>query len=215
MRLAVGVLGLAFGLALDPACGAPASPGYSAAGLYNQGNAYARAGKPGMAVLNYERARLLAPDDPDIEANLRYVRTSLHLPSESRGWFARALSRGTPAAFAWLGLAGVCFVGIGLLADRRIHRWVRRAALAAGIALAALPVCNGVALWPTLHEAVVIAAGTPVRVAPVPMGDAVLVLPEAAIVRMGTEYEGFVLVHTQTGAAGWVSRASLAPIVPR
>ena len=33
-------------------------------------NSYARAGKPGLAVLNYERAALLAPDDPDINANL-------------------------------------------------------------------------------------------------------------------------------------------------
>ena len=33
--------------------------GYSAAGLYNLGNSYARAGKPGMAILNYERASLL------------------------------------------------------------------------------------------------------------------------------------------------------------
>jgi len=32
--------------------------------LYNLANAYARAGKPGLAVLNYERAKLLEPNDP-------------------------------------------------------------------------------------------------------------------------------------------------------
>ena len=72
----------------------PAEGGYSAAGLYNLGNAYARAGKPGMAVLNYERASLLAPNDPDIEANLRAVREPLHLRSESRNWFERAVVLG-------------------------------------------------------------------------------------------------------------------------
>jgi len=41
--------------------GAKSEEGYSAAGLYNLANSYARAGQPGMAVLNYERARLLAP----------------------------------------------------------------------------------------------------------------------------------------------------------
>src|SRR6202161_2860169 len=51
-------------------------PRYSADGLYNLANSYARAGKPGLAVLNYERAALLAPDDPDINANLAYVRTA-------------------------------------------------------------------------------------------------------------------------------------------
>src|SRR3982074_279247 len=46
----------------------PAQPGYSAPALYNLANAYARAGKPGLAVLNYERAKLLDPSDPDVAA---------------------------------------------------------------------------------------------------------------------------------------------------
>ena len=58
-------------------------PRYSADGLYNLANSYARAGKPGLAVLNYERAALLAPYDPDIAANLEYVRTSAHVDRKS------------------------------------------------------------------------------------------------------------------------------------
>ena len=42
---------------------AQAPSGYSAPALYNRANAYARAGKPGLAVLNYERAKLLEPKD--------------------------------------------------------------------------------------------------------------------------------------------------------
>ena len=67
-----------------------AAAAYSAAGLYNLANAYARAGKPGLAMLNYERARLLAPADPDVEANERHVRDSLHLATESPTRFQRA-----------------------------------------------------------------------------------------------------------------------------
>ena len=66
-------------LAAGQVCAAPTEPGYSADGLYNLANSYARAGKPGLAVLNYERADLLKPNDPDIEANLRYVLGPLHL----------------------------------------------------------------------------------------------------------------------------------------
>ena len=62
----------------------PSQPRYSADGLYNLANSYARAGKPGLAVLNYERAALLAPDDVDINANLEYVRASAHVPTEPR-----------------------------------------------------------------------------------------------------------------------------------
>jgi hypothetical protein len=75
-----------------------AQAGYSAADLYNAANAYARAGKPGMAVLHYERARLLAPNDPDIEANLRLVREPLRLPSESRNALARAVTLASPTS---------------------------------------------------------------------------------------------------------------------
>ena len=61
----------------------------------------------------------------------------------------------------------------------------------------ALTLCNGIALWPTLHDGVVISASTPVRVAPVPMGDPLFVLPEAETVRISAVYEGFVLVQTR------------------
>jgi hypothetical protein len=193
----------------------PAEGGYSAAGLYNLGNAYARAGKPGMAVLNYERASLLAPNDPDIEANLRAVREPLHLRSESRNWFERAVVLASPRMLSWIGLLGLMAVGAGLLAEQLAirHRWTCRAATLCGVALIGLTVCNGLVLWPRLHEAVVIVNATPARVSPAPMGETSFVLPEAETVKMTAQYEDFALVQTRAGRTGWVSRANLAPVV--
>jgi hypothetical protein len=201
-------------------CQAPAESGqsgYSAAGLYNVANSYVRAGKPALAVLNYERASLLAPNDPDIDANLRYVRESLKLPPESRNAFDRAARVASPTVISWLGVMGLTIVGIGLLAGQSIsrYRWLRRAAMLVGVALVGLTVCNAVVLWPKLHAGIVITAATPVRVSPVPMGDALFVLPEAETVRVTAEYEGFLLIRTRAGRMGWVSRANLAPILPR
>jgi hypothetical protein len=189
---------------------------YVAAGLYNAANAYARAGKPGMAVLNYERARLLAPNDPDIEANLRLVRESLRLPSESPHALASAATLASPTLLAWLGVVGLLIVGVSLLAGQIYsrHRIIRRAAMVLGVAMITLPVANGVVLWPRLHEAVVISANAAVRVSPAPMGEPLFVLPEAEIVTMTAEHEGFVLVQTRAGRIGWAARASLAPVVP-
>jgi len=193
----------------------PAEAGYSAAGLYNLANSYARAGKPGLAVLNYERASLLAPNDSDVEANLRYVRDSLRLASPPRNWFDRAVRVASPMVLSWMGVIGLSLLGISLLAGRMVsrHRWLRLAAAAVGLALAGVTVANGVFLWPKLHAGVVITGATPVRAAPVPMGDALFVLPEAETVRMVAEHESFVLVRTRTGRMGWVSRANLAPVV--
>ena len=48
----------------------------SAPALFNRGNALVREGKPGPAILAYERAQQLAPRDPAIAVNLQAVRDS-------------------------------------------------------------------------------------------------------------------------------------------
>jgi hypothetical protein len=169
-----------------------------------------------MAVLNYERASLLVPNDPDIEANLRLVREQLHLPPESRNGLARAVTLARPTLLAWTGVIGLLIVGATLLAGHGHpqRRLVRRTAAVIGSALIGLTVANGVVLWPRLHEAVVIASNTTVRVAPAPMGDPLFVLPEAETVKITAEHEGFLLIQTRTGRTGWVARANLGPVVP-
>jgi hypothetical protein len=217
--------GAAQTLPAQPAAAAQTSPaqtppaqaaGYSAEVLYNRGNSYARAGKPGLAVLNYERASLLAPGDPDIEANLRYVRESVKLPLPSRSWIDRAVSRANPTAAAGLGVLGLVMVGASLLAGRLYSRYslLRHMTSVIGIALIAFTVRQGMLLWPTLHGAVVIKDTAPALVSPVPMGDALFVLPGAETVVITAEREGFFLIRTQSGRTGWVSRANVAPVVP-
>jgi hypothetical protein len=193
-----------------------AEPGYSAAALYNLGNAYARAGKPGLAVLNYERAALLAPEDPDIAANLHYVQRSAHVAADlraaSNAW-TRAMTRASPVAMSWLGLAGILLLGAAVATTR--YPWTSRGAAAAGIALLGLMAGQCAVLWPALHSAVVVTAGAPVRVSPVPMGDPVFTLPEAEVVALTAEHDEFVLVRTAAGRTGWVARSSVAPVIPR
>jgi hypothetical protein len=201
----------------DPVQAEPAHAGYSAAGLYNLANAYARQGKPGMAVLNYERASLLSPNDRDIDANVSYVRASSHVPAPPRSTFDRVVRIASPFALSWIGVIGLVIVGVSALAAQLSsrHRWMRRLGMLFGIIMISLTVANGIALWPLLHEGVVISAATPVRVSPVPMGDSLFVLNEADNVRITAEHEGFWLVQTRSGRTGWVSRSNVAPVVPR
>src|ERR1700734_1706005 len=84
----------------------PSQPPYSADGLYNLANSYARSGKAGLAVLSYERAALLAPGDPDINANLEYVRASAHVSVKQRNRFVRLAQVTNPTSAAWLGVLG-------------------------------------------------------------------------------------------------------------
>lgn len=51
--------------------------------FYNLGNAYLKAGDLGRAVLWYERARRLSPNDPDLKFNLDHARTRLKDKTDS------------------------------------------------------------------------------------------------------------------------------------
>ena len=195
----------------------PVQAGYSAATLYNLANAYARAGKPGFAVLNYERAKLLDPNDPDIEANLNHVREAAGLPPESHTQFERMSGIAGPSMLAWLGVLGLLIAGIGVLRLRFYPRHRRKFAAAAflGLSLLGVSIGYGVTLWPVVHEAVVVTRTAPVRVSPTIIEETLFVLPEASIVDTGAEHDGFVLIRTAAGRAGWVPSTNLAPILPK
>jgi len=199
-----------------PALVATAQAHYSADALYNTANAYAREGKTGLAVLYYERAALLAPNDADIEANLRFVRASKQLPSDEPSAFKRVVTVASPTVLAWSGLAGLVLAGVSLLAAQvsQRHRWLRRTALAGGCMLMALTACNAIVLWPALNAAVVLTNASPVRVSPVPMGDPLFVLPEAETVRITAEHDEYALVQTRDGRSGWMARGNIASVVP-
>jgi hypothetical protein len=194
----------------------PSQPPYSADGLYNLANSYARSGRPGLAVLSYERAALLSPGDADVNANLAYVRALAHVPVKPRGLFARIALAVTPTSAAWLGVLGIALVGIGLVARKAVPRFRRLqgGSIMLGVALIALTASNAMQLWARMHEAIVLIDQTPARVSPAPMGDPAFVLREAETVTMTAEHEDFILIRTGGGLSGWVARANLGALVP-
>lgn len=192
-------------------------PGYSAAALYNLANAYARAGKPGLAVLNYERAKLLDPTDPDIDANLNQVRATSGLPPLPAPYLARLTRIATPDVLSWIGVLGLLVAGLSLLAREAYpaHRGKLFAAALIGFCTLAVTVGSALSVWPVLHQAVVVGHSVPVRVSPTLIEEPLFVLLEAEIVRVSAEHDGFMLIKTQAGRTGWAPNSNLAPIVPK
>ena len=215
--LAALMLVLSAGIALGVTV-APAQPatGYSAAQLYNLGNAYARDGKPGLAVLNYQRARLLAPRDPDLQANLQYIVQAAGLPVVTGNWFDRHAGSLHSSHLFWLGCIGIVLAGTGVLGQRIYprQRIALRAVSVTGVASVILALCAAAALWPVMSEAVVIAPTTAQRVAPATLAEPLDTLHEAQIVTIEAQRGDFALVRTMAGLTGWVVRSDLAPIVP-
>jgi hypothetical protein len=213
----VGALIATWWLACVKAWAAAPQSAYSAAALYNAANAYARAGKIGLAILFYERAQWLSPRDADIAANLHFVRAAAQLPDSSPGVFERVLTVAGPDAFAWLGVFGMLCIGTGILCRWRL--FARRSwsawLLSGGALCVALTAANVVVIAPRLQAAVVLSAPAPVRATPAPMGDELFEMREGDTVRVEAEHEDFVFVRTAEGREGWVARAGVAFVVPR
>jgi len=190
--------------------------GYSADGLYNLANAYERAGKPGMAILNYERAGLLAPNDPDIDANLRAVRLASGLPTGAVSGFERSVTLVSPWLAAWFAVFGLLLIAASALLGLGTRRWrrLRACGVVIGLLLMGVTIAQGIVLWPRLQRAIVLVAATPVRATPAPLGDPLFTLPEGAEVKLLGEHQDFVFVEIKPTTRGWVSRASLATVVP-
>jgi hypothetical protein len=189
---------------------------FSAPALFNQANADARAGKTGLAIVNYERARLLAPGDPNIAANLLLVRQQAGLPSHTPGWLERAVSWGSPNFWAALGSAGLILAGCGMLVARSIPqgRSFGRLAAVAGCALLVFCGASVIVSWQAGTEAVVTAATAPARISPTTMGEIAFKLRDGQTAKMAGRHGDFVLIRDAAGHAGWVSRSDLTPILP-
>jgi len=201
----------------QPSLNTTATSGYSAAALFNQGNAAARQGKTGPAILNYERALLLTPNDADIAANLHFVRAKAGLPDAPENWFARSLTFARPNTLAWFGSFGVVLAGMSLLLVR-MHpqrRLTFRSLTVVGALLAATAIGSAITTWPMMKAAVVITGETPARISPVSDAEPAFQLHSGETVTVRAEHQGFALVQTSAGRSGWVARADLARVVPQ
>ncbi len=97
-----------------------ADEGPSAKLYYNLGNSYYRVGKPGEAVLAYERALRLDPTDADVRHNLEFVNSRLtDRPGERGTFFGNALDAvakvASPDTWAWLTFALFALTAASLL----------------------------------------------------------------------------------------------------
>ncbi len=213
--LLFGVLALTAG----SLCGAQETPGFTAPALFNQANAFARAGKTGQAILTYERARLLAPDDADIAANEHAVRARSGLPDAPENRFERVFNFARPNSFAWLGCMGMVFAGASLLLMRLFQkrRGLLRASMIIGLMCMLFAASSGVFTWPKMSEAVVTAKEAPAHVSPVNVAESAFKLREGEIVtvRMRKALGFRARERLDRSRIGWVARADLARVVPQ
>jgi hypothetical protein len=207
--------GLMLGSALTAK--AAASSPESAPELSNLGNALVREGKPGPAILAFERAQQLAPRDPSIAVNLQAVRESAGLVAPPAAWWQSAARALTMNEWAWSGSLALAFVCAAISFSRFLPTRLRQlvSALSAPCAVTVLLAAGALWVrWPELSRAVVVNAHVTALVAPAESAGPVFSLAEGEIVTAKKALRNFVFVRTADGRSGWVARAQIEPVIP-
>jgi tetratricopeptide (TPR) repeat protein len=190
---------------------------------YNLGNACFRLRKPGLALLYFEMAQKLSPNDPDIHTNIRFVQSTLvdrlPLPEQS---FIEAVLRHLHNLISvnvqlWLVFGLLLSLSIlfsaGLYASAHLRLWI----IYLSSILAVVTICCGASLGikiysnATIKEAVVLSAS--IDALNQPSGEKVLfTVHEGTKFRIIKQIGNWSLVGLPTGVSGWVPTSSLGII---
>ncbi len=197
--------------------------GPDAAVYYNLGNAYQSEKDYGPAILAYERARLLKPRDPDLQANLEMARkaaTAFEEP-ELHPRVDAVLAYLSRNEWSWLVVGGALFLGAFSVA-RGLAKWPLRWTRQLGNALAVVAgiaiVAGSVALWLRRGEAargIVLTENASVRLSPFEKAEVLGTASPGRVVRLGDSNDGFRYIEVPgTALKGWLSKADVAAISP-
>ena len=182
---------------------------------FNLGNACFRQDKIGQAILNYERARRLAPRDPDILANLKFAQqrlavTDVNTPAAPvRRFVDSVLFSRTINEWAGYELAGLWLTVLA------VAGWVWWPKWRTGFVVAIVAAASGLLVTTTTlglrfyadratPAAIVLAAKTEARFAPLPDATVHFQVSEGTRVVIHEDRGQWLLVERADGQQGWV-----------
>lgn len=192
---------------------------------YNLGNAYFRDGQLARAILNYERALLLAPADGDIRHNLRFARTRTEDRIETAGnlfltnWITAA--QNLFSSNAWGRIAIVLFilflVCVGVFLFVRVM-WAKQAAFYTGLLFFVLVVVANVFAFrqkqTLIHRdsAIVMRGGISVNASPDSNSSELFRLHEGTKVRIRNTDGNWYEIEIANGSVGWTVKENVEVI---
>ncbi len=197
------------------------SHGYDPAVLFNLGNAYFQTDQLGKAILSYERALLLSPEDPDVLANLAVARERAGLETPEPKWWQNLLNSMTSNQWAWTAsLLLFLFVILAFISWFKPGpigvRWWRLALFLVFVGFGLSAACAGMSAMER-HYAVVTAKDAIVLQSPFAKAKEVSRLPEGervAVDKIDKQYEQYVRVRYAKRKTGWVSREQVEAVEP-
>jgi tetratricopeptide (TPR) repeat protein len=190
---------------------------------YNLGNAYFKLNQVGPAILNYEKARKLAPGDEDIEHNLELASQRAVDKIEAvpqlfiEEWKTGLRSAFTEKGWSWLTITGFCLVLLAtafVIAGRTVRQ--RQYAFLTGLLFLICTVISFVLARQQYdaiaHEsdAIVMTATVTVKGSPADNGTKLFVIHEGAKVHIEDTEGSWVEIKLANGNVGWIPASALA-----
>lgn len=198
--------------------------GYSAPLCFDLANAEAKSGHIGLAILNYERARYLAPDDRDIDHNLQLARQQAGLKPNSLRWWQIAVRSLTINQWlvivdAWLALIALAVIANVFVnrmtpgPNRTVAAKVVKTVLFVAIPLFLFTTYVALLAAPLRVEGVVMTKDAPLRISPFDAAEQTGTLPEGELVTVEQKHDNYFRIEGRNGIHGWIMRQSLEPVI--
>jgi len=199
--------------------------GFSAPLCFDLANAEAKAGHIGPAILNYERARYLAPADRDIDHNLQLARQQAGLKTNSLRWWQIVLRQLTINQWLLIVDAWLVLIALAVIANVFVSRMPATAPnrplfgkIVKTVLFVSIPcfLFSGyLALLaaPLRIEGVVVAKPAVLRLSPFDAAEQIGTLPEGELVTVEQLHDDYFRVEGRDGVYGWTTRQSLEPVI--
>jgi tetratricopeptide (TPR) repeat protein len=192
---------------------------------YNLGNAYFKTNQIPQAILNYERALKLTPNDTDLQYNLKLANTLIKdkiekLPELNLTQWWRGLTLSIPVdIWAW-GAVGLMAGAVLLLIIFFVSgiRAIRMLTFYTGILLIILSIVSynradaAQSLIQATTEAIIFSPKVDVKSSPTDDGINVFILHEGSKVRILKESGEWYNIRIASGSEGWIHQSNLERI---
>lgn len=187
--------------------------------FFNLGNSFLRMDDPGRAILNYERARILAPRDKDVDYNLRYARGKTVDKAEYRsdfswlGWVREFSAVEAFWAFAVVNLLFFASLGLRILVRREWTYYLTASLLAAWL-MTGISAGAWYGLARSDRRAVVLSPEVTARSGPSEKETALFTLHAGTVAEVERRENGWRLVRFSSDKRGWVPAGDVETIRP-
>ena len=190
--------------------------GFSASVLYNLGNSYAQSNKIGKAILSYERARILAPGDPDITGNLQYIRKAHGIFEAEPSLASRCISRLT--IDGWSILVAIFFtlicisLAVALLRKKNeMKRWIF---IALGcLILLVFSTVASIISYTSRQVFIVTMPKTRILLSPFSTSASIGSIQEGRQLQVKKSHADYYYVIDETGRSGWIPQSAIEAII--